>query len=73
MRPSTAEGWYVLSIIAISFRKFRGKKPGALRPVNAHNRMGLTSWPGLSRPSTSLVPQDFEDVDARAKRGHDDL
>src|SRR5262245_57230894 len=27
MRPSTAEGWYVLSIIAVSFRRFRGKKP----------------------------------------------
>jgi hypothetical protein len=34
MRPSTAEGWYVLSIIVVSFRQFRGKKPGALRPVN---------------------------------------
>jgi len=42
MRPSTAEGWYVLSIIVVSFRKFRGKKPAALRPVNAYNRMRAT-------------------------------
>jgi hypothetical protein len=28
-------GWYVLPIIVVSFRKFRGKKPAALRPVNA--------------------------------------
>src|SRR5262249_60898762 len=39
MRCSTAEGWYVLSIIAGSFRQFRGKKPAALRPVNAHDPM----------------------------------
>src|SRR5215831_317960 len=39
MRPSTAEGWYVLPIIVVSFRKFRGKKPAALRPVNAYNLM----------------------------------
>ena len=31
-----------------------------------------TSWPGLSRPSTSLEPALCEDVDARDKRGHDD-
>jgi hypothetical protein len=31
----------------------------------------LASWPGSSRPSTSLVLHGFEDVDARDKRGHD--
>src|SRR2546426_10151332 len=46
MRPSTAEGWYVLPIIVVSFRKFRGKKPVALRPVNAptgcaHNKLKI--------------------------------
>src|SRR5687767_15079820 len=35
MRCSTAEGWYVFSIITVSSRRFRGKKPGTLRPVNA--------------------------------------
>src|SRR5215475_12572618 len=31
-----------------------------------------TSWPGLSRPSTSLTrTQEKKDVDARDKRGHD--
>src|SRR3954464_13638294 len=43
MRPSTAEGWYVLSIIVVSFRRFRGKKPGALRPVNGYCRIGSPS------------------------------
>jgi len=28
-------------------------------------------WPGLSRPSTPLLPCGREDVDARDKRGHD--
>src|SRR6266851_2927159 len=40
MRPSTAEGWYDLSIIVVSFRRIHGKKPAALRPVNARDRMG---------------------------------
>jgi hypothetical protein len=30
------------------------------------------SWPGLSRPSTSCFDQRKKDVDARAKRGHDE-
>src|SRR5439155_6570545 len=35
---------------------------------------GLTpaSWPGLSRPSTSLVAAEKEDVDARVEPGHDE-
>jgi hypothetical protein len=32
-----------------------------------------SSWPGLSRPSTSLRPRKKKDVDARDKRGHDEL
>src|SRR5229473_7455728 len=32
-----------------------------------------SSWPGLSRPSTSLLPKFSEDVDARDKPGHDEL
>ena len=30
------------------------------------------SWPGLSRPSTPLILQEKQDVDARDKRGHDE-
>ncbi|MEA2910334.1 MAG: penicillin-binding protein [Bradyrhizobium sp.] len=30
-----------------------------------------SSWPGLTRPSTTLVAADKEDVDARDKPGHD--
>jgi hypothetical protein len=30
------------------------------------------SWPGLARPSTSLLVQDKEVVDARHKAGHDE-
>src|SRR3954466_15911699 len=43
MRPSTAEGWYVLSIIVVSFRRFRGNTPGALHPVNGSCRIGAPS------------------------------
>src|ERR1700704_2590201 len=39
MRPSTAEGWYVLSIIAVSFRRFRGRKPATPTLSTAHERM----------------------------------
>jgi hypothetical protein len=32
----------------------------------------MTSWPGLSRPSTSFYSRACKkDVDARDKRGHD--
>src|SRR5450755_2992514 len=31
-----------------------------------------SSWPGLSRPSTSFLLQRCQDVDARDKPGHDD-
>jgi hypothetical protein len=31
----------------------------------------LSSWPGLSRPSTSLRRRSFLDVDARHRAGHD--
>ena len=32
-----------------------------------------SSWPGSSRPSTSMVAATKEDVDALDKRGHDEL
>jgi hypothetical protein len=32
-----------------------------------------TSWPGLTRPSTSLIGFMIQDVDARDKRGHDEF
>src|SRR6185437_16503364 len=31
-----------------------------------------SSWPGLSRPSTSLMPREKQNVDARHKAGHDE-
>src|SRR5215470_14393343 len=62
MRPSTAEGWYVLSIIAVSIRRFRGKKPAALRPVNAHDRMGAPTI--LKARVTS--PEDTQKVPTRS-------
>src|SRR5437588_3998703 len=46
MRASTAEGWYVLSSIAVSFRRSRGKKPAMLRPVNGR---GTTRAPAQSK------------------------
>jgi hypothetical protein len=42
----------------------------------AHNSKGrrpFSSWPGLSRPSTSLLLQRSQDVDARHKAGHDEI
>jgi hypothetical protein len=32
----------------------------------------MSSWPDSFRPSTSLIPPGFQDVDARDKRGHDE-
>jgi hypothetical protein len=32
----------------------------------------ISSWPGLSRPSTSFLPRESKDVDARHKAGHDE-
>jgi hypothetical protein len=32
-----------------------------------------SSWPGLTRPSTSSFGASDQDVDARAKPGHDDV
>jgi error-prone DNA polymerase len=32
-----------------------------------------SSWPGLSRPSTTFLLLLQEDVDARHKAGHDDI
>src|SRR5262249_47438813 len=46
MRTSTAEGWYVLSSIVASFRRWRGNKPATLRPVNGR---GTTGAPGKSK------------------------
>src|SRR5215831_13020854 len=62
MRPSTADGWYVLPIIVVLFRKFRGKKPAALRPVNGHmigaqrsnSRVSLPT-PAQNVPTRSII------------------
>src|SRR3979490_2427262 len=56
MRPATGEGWYVLSIIAVSFRQFRGKKPGALPPVNGYCLICAPSE-NKHRVNASLKPQ----------------
>src|SRR6478752_6012608 len=42
------------------------------RHGRACHRVSLSSsWPGLSRPSTSRRPCKIKDVDARHKAGHD--
>jgi hypothetical protein len=41
--------------------------------VGSWTMLSFPSWPGLSRPSTSLLLRDGKDVDARHKAGHDDL
>src|SRR6202012_392750 len=35
--------------------------------------LSVSSWPGLSRPSTSMPATQEEDVDPRHKAGHDEL
>jgi MFS transporter, YNFM family, putative membrane transport protein len=53
MRASTAEGWYVLSSIAVSFRRSRGKKRATLRPVNGR---GTTAAPTQSKVRVTPPP-----------------
>jgi hypothetical protein len=40
--------------------------------ANGLKSIHFPSWPGLSRPSTSLLAARLEDVDARHKAGHDE-
>ena len=51
--------------------------PAARRDIGAAGRSGsghrFSSWPGLSRPSTSFLPDWTKDVDARHNAGHDEL
>jgi hypothetical protein len=44
-----------------------------MNPTGAILDRHRSSWPGLSRPSTSFLfqPQMKQDVDARHKAGHD--
>jgi hypothetical protein len=55
----------------------RGSRP-SLPPADSTSREGALgadptpSWPGSSRPSTSLPQRVKEDVDARPKAGHDE-
>src|SRR5262245_9936146 len=46
MRPSTAEGWYALSIIVVSFRRIHGKKPA----------LSALSTPVTAPPAPQTVP-----------------
>src|SRR5437016_4198275 len=47
-------------------------RAGRATVIGARGLLVPPSWPGLSRPSTSLMMLDFEDVDARDKRAHDE-
>ncbi|MBV9979856.1 MAG: DNA polymerase Y family protein [Bradyrhizobium sp.] len=40
--------------------------------VDGNSALSAPSWPGLSRPSTSLQAARKQDVDARVKPGHDE-
>jgi hypothetical protein len=60
---------------------WRGRDDGNQTNGNAKSRACIpdqiihllfSSWPGLSRPSTSCGPTGKEDVDARHEAGHDD-
>jgi len=60
--------------------KMRNRGRPRLRGEGAHRRCCNThddnthpsSWPGLSRPSTSFPTSGSQDVDARDERGHDE-
>jgi hypothetical protein len=41
--------------------------------LTSWKRFSFSSWPGLSRPSTSFLFKCSEDVDARDKPGHGEL
>src|SRR5262249_44357666 len=44
---------------------------GAIRTAHVRFYPLVSSWPGLSRPSTSSLSRERKDVDARPKAGHD--
>src|SRR5258707_11120901 len=51
---------------------FSSREPGSTSLENALAEiLHVSSWPGLSRPSTSYLPVETKDVDARDKPGHD--
>jgi hypothetical protein len=47
-----------------------GRSTGVI-PMRVSSDSSTPSWPGLSRPSTTLLLLSFQDVDARHKAGHD--
>jgi hypothetical protein len=49
-----------------------GGRECGLIPILMMTSALSTSWPGLTRPSTSLIRFMIQDVDARDKRGHDE-
>src|ERR1700742_4862609 len=55
-----------LPIDRIKRLRARANGDGQVENVSA------SSWPGLSQPSTSLLPLHDKDVDARHKAGHDE-
>src|SRR6185437_14882170 len=44
---------------------------GSAELLNSNVELPTSSWPGLSRPSSSLMMQIRQDVDVRHKAGHD--
>jgi hypothetical protein len=55
-------------LVAAGVAVKRHRRANALSLVTAYP----LSWPGLSRPSTFLIRQEKQNVDARDKRGHDE-
>src|SRR6266498_2652094 len=62
MRPSTAEGWYVLPIVVVSFRKFRGKSPSrsalstpTTERVHNENPFVTIPIPAQNVPTRSII------------------
>ncbi|MGA8885729.1 MAG: hypothetical protein WB489_03585, partial [Pseudolabrys sp.] len=79
--PALVAGIHVFSRYSTSKTGMTGTRPGmtaeshctkgTARSTRGAMRDTYSSWPGLSRPSTSFLLVRCEDKDARHKAGHD--
>src|SRR6266478_2739466 len=81
-------GWPGTTVVGTnSILSIRPSSIAAMRTLRANGEAGekvsfifafperffSSSWPGLTRPSTSSLPRGCQGVDARDKPGHDEL
>ncbi len=73
MRPRNGARWSSSPAFRWNERALRANCASALRLYFSASQPLSSSWPGLTRPSTSLPKIESKDVDARHETGHDDL